>query len=61
MREWGGRIVSILSTSETAEEGYRHTFIRITTVPEENLQKMIQKLDKNFMLIYVTKDPLKDI
>ena len=61
MREWGGRIVSILSTSETAEEGYRHTFIRITTVPEENLQKMIQKLDKNFMLLYVTKDPLKEI
>lgn len=61
MREFGGRIVSILSTSETSDEGFRHTFIRITTVPEKDLKKMIEKLEKNFMLLYMTKDPLKDI
>ena len=61
MREFGGRIISILSTNETSDEGYRHTFIRITTVPEKDLKKMIEKLDKNFMLLYVTKNPLQDI
>jgi acetoin utilization protein AcuB len=61
MREWQGEIVSILSTSDTADEGYRHVFIRIKKIPEENLQKMIQKLEQNFMLLYVTEDPLKEI
>ncbi|UCF56995.1 MAG: CBS domain-containing protein [Deltaproteobacteria bacterium] len=61
MREWQGEIVSILSTSDTADEGYRHVFIRIKKIPEENLQKMIRKLEQNFMLLYVTEDPLKEI
>ena len=61
MREFGGHIISILSTNETADEGHRHTFIRISDVPEEKLEKMIQKLKKNFILFYVTKDPLKGI
>jgi acetoin utilization protein AcuB len=61
MREWQGEIVSILSSRDTADEGYRHVFIRIKTIPEENLQKMIRKLEQNFMLLYVTEDPLKEI
>ena len=60
IREWDGQIVSILSTRDTADEGYRHTFIRITKIPEDKLQKMIQKLERNFMLLYVIKDPLKE-
>lgn len=59
IREWQGRIVSIMSMSETADEGYRHVFIRIKRIPEDELQEMIQKLDRNFMLLYVNKDPLK--
>lgn len=61
IREWGGRLISILSTNETADEGYRHTFIRITLAPEGNLKKMVENLEKKFMLLYVTEDPLKDI
>ncbi|MFH1487882.1 MAG: CBS and ACT domain-containing protein [Pseudomonadota bacterium] len=61
MRIWRAHIVSILSTNETADEGYRHTFIRIKKVPEDHLQKMIEELDRKFMLLYVIKDPLKDI
>jgi len=61
MREFGGHIISILSTNEKADEGYRHTFIRIGDVPEENLEKMIQKLKQNFRLLYVTKNPLEGI
>ena len=61
IREYGGRLVSILSTSETADKGYRHTFIRITTVPEEDLQELIETLKGKFMLLYVAKDPLKEV
>ena len=61
MREFQGQIVSILSMSDTADEGYRHVFIRIKRVPDETLQNMIEKLEKKFMLLYVTKDPLKEV
>jgi len=61
IREEEGQIVSILSTSDTADEGYRHVFIRIMKLPEERLERMIEKLNKQFMLLSVIKDPLKDI
>lgn len=61
IREWNGQIVSILSTSDTADEGYRNVFIRVKRIPEDKLQPMIEMLKKNFMLLYVIKDPLKDI
>jgi len=61
VREFHGEIVSILSMSDTADEGYRHVFIRIKKTSEENLKKMIEKLEKNFMLLYFTGDPLKEI
>ena len=61
MRDFGGHVISILSTNETVEEGFRHTFIRIEDVPDEKLEKMILKLKKNFILLYVKKDQLKGI
>ena len=61
IREEEGQIVSILSTSDTADEGYRHVFIRIKHMPDGRLQRLIAKLEKEFMLLYVVKDPFKDI
>ena len=61
VREANGQIVSILSTTDTADEGYRHVFIRVKKLSGEPLQTMIQKLEKNFMLLYVIEDPLKEI
>ncbi len=61
IREEYGHVVSILSTSDTADPGYRHVFIRIKKIPEENLKRLIKKLEKRFMLLYMVKDPLEDI
>lgn len=61
VREANGQIVSILSTTDTADEGYRHVFIRVKKLTGEPLQTMIQKLEKDFMLLYVIEDPLKEI
>jgi acetoin utilization protein AcuB len=61
VRQANGQIVSILSTTDTADEGYRHVFIRIKRLSGERLGKMIQQLEKNFMLLYVIEDPLKEI
>jgi acetoin utilization protein AcuB len=59
IRKYRAKIISILSVIETADEGYRHVFIRVKEISEQNLQKMIQELRKKFMLLYVTKDSLK--
>jgi acetoin utilization protein AcuB len=61
VREANGQIVSILSTTDTADEGYRHVFIRIKKLSVEALQRMIRKLEKNFMILYFIEDPLKEI
>ncbi|MFZ0447729.1 MAG: CBS and ACT domain-containing protein [Desulfatiglandaceae bacterium] len=61
IREEGGQIVSILSSTDTADEGFRHVFIRIKKVEEERLRKIITRLEQDFMLLYVIKDPLQEI
>ncbi|MBW2095862.1 MAG: CBS domain-containing protein [Deltaproteobacteria bacterium] len=61
LREEDAQIVSILSCIDTADEGYRHVFIRIKKIPEEKLQRMIIRLEQDFMLLYVIKDPLQEI
>lgn len=62
IREGGGeQIVSILSVTETADEGYRHVFIRVRKIPEERLPGLLKRLEREFMLLYVIEDPLKDI
>lgn len=61
LRQEDAQIVSILSCIDTADEGYRHVFIRIKKIPEDKLQRMISRLEKDFMLLYVIKDPLQEI
>jgi acetoin utilization protein AcuB len=61
LREEHAQIVSILSAIDSADEGYRHVFIRIKKVPEEKLQRMIARLERDFMLLYVIKDPLQEV
>ena len=61
LREEDAQIVSILSCIDTADEGYRHVFFRIKKIPEEKLKRMIARLDRDFMLLYVIKDPLQEI
>jgi acetoin utilization protein AcuB len=60
IRDEGGQIVSILSTSDTADEGYRHVFIRVRNFPEERLPAITARLEREFMLLYLIKDPLKE-
>ncbi len=61
IRKYDGQIVSILSTSDTADEGYRHVFYRIKKLPEDKLRQMIREMEERFMLLYVVKDPLKNV
>lgn len=61
IREAGGQIVSILSTSDTANVGQRNVFIRIKKLPEEAFQGLIRRLGQEFTLLDVIEDPLRSI
>ncbi|KPK21096.1 MAG: hypothetical protein AMK69_22605 [Nitrospira bacterium SG8_3] len=61
IREFKGRIVSILSMSDPEDELYRHVYIRIKEMSDKNLKRMIEKLEKKFSILYVTEDQAKDI
>jgi acetoin utilization protein AcuB len=57
IRDRGGSIVSVLSTSATAEKGFRHVFIRIKWIPKRKRNIMTERLRKAFALLYVVEDP----
>ena len=61
IRLYGGRIVSILSTRETAEEGRRNVYIRSSPLPEEKLRDLVKELEEKFVVLYTSKDLLWEV
>jgi acetoin utilization protein AcuB len=61
IRLHGGRIVSILSTRETAEEGRRNVYIRTSPLPEEKLRDLVKELEEKFVVLYTSKDLLDEV
>jgi len=61
VREHGGRIVSILSSTDMAVEGTRNVYIRIRNLPQEDLENLEKTLRQNFRVIYMVKDILKTV
>lgn len=61
MREFGGRIVSILSSTDMAAEGSRNVYIRIRDLAPEALQKLEETLRQRYEVLYVAKDILKTL
>jgi len=61
IREHGGRMVSILSSSDTATEGYRDVYIRIQDLPPDRLKTLESVLKSKFKVNYMVKDILKAI
>jgi acetoin utilization protein AcuB len=61
IRKHGGRIVSILSSTDTGIPGYRDVYIRIHELPLEQLHALEANLRKNFKVNYMVKDILKTI
>jgi len=61
IRMYGGRIVSILSTRETAEEGRRNVYIRSSPLPEEKLRDLVKELEEKFVVLYTSKDLLWEV
>ncbi|MCF8062995.1 MAG: CBS and ACT domain-containing protein [Deltaproteobacteria bacterium] len=61
IREEQGHIVSILSMTDTADPGFRHVFIRIKALEDAGRRRLVERLDRQFMLLYTTEDPLEEI
>jgi len=61
MREYGGRIVSILSSTDMAPEGYRNVYIRIRDLAPEALQQLETVLRQKYRVLYMAKDILKTL
>jgi acetoin utilization protein AcuB len=61
IREFGGRMVSILSSTDMVAEGTRNVYIRVRDMEPENLKKLEETLRQKFKVIYVTEDVLKTL
>ena len=61
IRSHGGRIVSILSTGETAEEGRRNVYIRCSILSEDGLRDLVKDLEEKFIVLYSSKDLIEEV
>jgi acetoin utilization protein AcuB len=53
MREYGGRISSILFTRERANKGYRRLYIRVFEIDQPSLQHLKEIIPKKATLLYI--------
>jgi acetoin utilization protein AcuB len=61
IREHGGRIVSILSSTDMAAEGGRNVYFRIRGMTPEQSSTLEKILRKKFKVLYVAEDILKTL
>jgi acetoin utilization protein AcuB len=61
IRSYGGRIVSILSTRETAEEGRHNVYIRTIPLPEHRLKSLVRELEVRLVLLYMVRDLFEEV
>ena len=61
IREHGGRIVSILSSTDMAAAGSRNVYIRIRDMAPEKLGTIEKVLRQKFKVLYVAEDILKTL
>ncbi|MBW1676304.1 MAG: CBS domain-containing protein [Deltaproteobacteria bacterium] len=61
IRSYGGRVASLLSTRETAEEGCHNVYIRTSPLPEDKLRGLVKELEEKFVVLYTSKDLLGEV
>jgi acetoin utilization protein AcuB len=53
IRQYGGRMVSILTSYDGVADGYRNVFIRMHSVERSKLQRLKDKLSEKATLLYM--------
>ncbi len=61
IRSFGGRMVSILTSYDLADEGYRNVYIRIKSMEHEKLAQLVNILEEKFTVLYTAKESLEQI
>ncbi len=61
VRQRGGRIVSVLSVSDYAEEGVLQVYLRVTELDPETVQELVEELGGRYSLQYVASDEALNI
>lgn len=61
IRSHGARIVSILSTRETAQEGWHNVYVRTSPLPTDKTRELARALEREFIVLYTVHDLLEDI
>jgi len=61
IRSYGGRIDSILSTREMAEQGRRNVYIRIGILAEDQARALVKALEEGYVVLYTVRDLLEEV
>ncbi len=61
IREQGGRIVSVLTSHENMPEGKREVYVRLMDMSDDDLNKLVDNLKKEFKVLFVIKEDLRNI
>ncbi len=61
IRTMGGRVVSILTSYDLADEGYRNVYFRIRHMEHDLLVKLVNVLEEKFTVLYTAKESLENV
>jgi len=61
IREQAGRVVSVLTSHENMPEGKREVYVRLKDMPDEELNKLVENLKREFKILFVIKEDLRNI
>lgn len=61
IRTMGGRVVSILTSYDLADEGYRNVYFRIRHMEHDRLAKLVNILEEKFTVLYTAKKSLEKV
>ncbi len=61
LRESGARVVSVLTSVDHMPAGRREVYVRLQNMPDSELNSMVEKLRKDFKVLYVIREDLSNI
>ena len=61
IRNMGGRVVSILTSYDLADKGYRNVYFRLQHMEHDRLAKLVNILEEKFTVLYTAKESLKNV
>lgn len=53
IREYGGRMVSILTSYESAREGFRRVYVRAKEIDRSRFKELRERLERSYRVLYV--------